>query len=111
MSLESVLLRQSAGGALPFTARATLVLAVLLLASSAAYAGVQIEVTFAGNTYTGTTDSNGIFRTTWIRNLSSGTHYAEAVDLVFVGHDWDQDLGWSEDYDGDGFPDGLLPIA
>lgn len=71
-------------------------------------AGVQIEVTFAGNTYTGMTDSNGIFRTTWIRNLGSGNHYAEAVDLAFAGHDWEQDLGWPEDYDSDGLPDALL---
>ena len=69
---------------------------------------VQIEVTFAGNIFTGTTDSNGIFRTSWIRNLSSGNHYAEAADLAFANHDWDQDLGWSEDYDGDGLPDALL---
>lgn len=75
---------------------------------SSPIAGVQIEVTFAGNTYSGTTDSNGIFRTTWIRNLSSANHYAEAVDLAFAGHDWDQDLGWSEDYDSDGLPDALL---
>ncbi|MEZ6073176.1 MAG: Calx-beta domain-containing protein [Pirellulales bacterium] len=34
--------------------------------SDAVAAGVTVTVTFAGRVYTGTTDSNGVFRTSWI---------------------------------------------
>jgi streptogramin lyase len=74
-------------------------------------AGVFVTVEFAGVTYTGTTDSNGIFRTDWIRNLSSGDHYANAVDLVLAGFVWNPlDLDLEDDSDGDGKPDAILPI-
>lgn len=50
-------------------------------------AGVTVTVTFAGQTITGTTDSNGIFRTSWQRSLSSGNHDAHvplpATKLTF----------------------------
>ncbi len=74
-------------------------------------AGVVIEVTFAGNTYTGTTDTNGIFTTSWIRNLGSGNHYANAVDLVLTGYVWDPlALDLEDDSDGDLLPDALLQL-
>ena len=75
-------------------------------------AGVMIEVTFAGTTYTGTTDSDGVFRTSWIKDLSSGDHYANAVDLVLAGYSWDplSTLHLEDDSDGDGKPDDLLSL-
>ena len=76
-----------------------------------AVAGVQIEVTFAGQTYTGTTDANGIFRTNWIRNLSSASHYANAIDLALTDFEWNPlDLDLENDSDGDGKPDDLLLV-
>ena len=72
-------------------------------------AGVTIDVVFAGRTYTGTTDSDGVFRTSWIKNLSSGDHYANAVDLVLAGYSWDPlTMDLEDDSDGDGKPDDLL---
>jgi hypothetical protein len=71
-------------------------------------AGVQIEVIFAGNTYTGTTDANGIFRTSWIRNLEGGDHYANAVDLALTGYTWDMLLDLEDDSDSIAGPDALL---
>ena len=56
-----------------------------------AAAGVEITVEFAGQIYTGYTDADGVFRTDWTKNASSGD-YAEVVDLVLADHDWD--LGW-----------------
>jgi PKD repeat protein len=79
--------------------------------SDSAAANVSVEVVFAGVTYTGTTDSNGIFRSGWIRNLSSGDHYANAVDLVLAGFAWNPlDLDLENDSDGDGKPDDVLTI-
>lgn len=72
-------------------------------------AGVEITVEFAGQTYTGATDSSGVFRTDWIRNPGSGDHYAEVVDLVLAGYFWNpliMDL--EDDTDGDGKPDDVL---
>ena len=72
-------------------------------------AGVSVTVVFTGQTYSGTTDSNGIFRTGWIRNLRSGSYYANAVDLVLTGYTWNAlDLDLEDDSDNDGNPDGLL---
>jgi hypothetical protein len=65
--------------------------------------GAAITVTFAGNTYSGTTDSNGVFTTGWIMNLR-GTHWAEVTDLALLDYLWDKDLGEDDD-DGDGLPD------
>ena len=74
-------------------------------------AGVTVTVNFAGQTFTGTTDANGIFRTSWLRNLGSGNHYANAVDLVLAGYFWAPlDLDDEDDSDGDGRPDDLLVL-
>lgn len=79
-------------------------------AADQAVAGVAIEVTFAGQTFSGFTDSNGIFRTDWMRNLGGGDHYANAVDVAMTGYNWNKLLLGEDDSDGDGFPDELLPL-
>ena len=71
-------------------------------------AGVDITVTFAGTTYSGTTDSSGVFRTPWIKNTPTGDHYANAVDLALAGYIWDSLLDLEDDSDGDGKPDDVL---
>jgi hypothetical protein len=73
-------------------------------------AGVAITVNFAGVTFSGTTDSNGIFTTSWVKKLESGTnYYANAVDLALADYFWDPlDLDEEDDSDGDGKPDDVL---
>ena len=72
-------------------------------------AGVEITVIFAGQTFTGTTDSNGIFTTGWVKKLSSGTNYsAEVQTLALMDYLWDQSLGYDGDADNDGLPDNIL---
>jgi VCBS repeat-containing protein len=71
-------------------------------------AGVSITVEFAGQTYSGTTDANGLFRTSWIGNPGSGT-YAEVVDMALVDFVWNPlALDLEDDTDGDGRPDAQL---
>jgi len=78
-------------------------------AADAVASGVTITVEFAGQTYTGTTDADGVFRTSWIKDLSSGSHYAEAVDLVLANCFWNPlTLDLEDDLDGDGLPDDVL---
>ena len=72
-------------------------------------AGVSVTVTFAGKTFTGVTDSNGVFRTNWQRKLASGDYYANAVDLALTDFVWNPlALDVEDDSDGDGRPDDLL---
>ncbi len=72
-------------------------------------AGVWIRVEFDGAIYEGTTDADGVFRTSWIKNLSSGDHEAEVVDLVLENYDWiPLTLDLEGDSDGDGLPDNIL---
>jgi len=71
-------------------------------------AGVTIQVTFAGHTYSGVTDSSGVLRTAWHRKLGSGTHYANVVDLALTGYEWDSFLDREDDTDGNGLPDDVL---
>jgi subtilisin-like proprotein convertase family protein len=72
-------------------------------------AGVAITVNFAGETFSGTTDSNGVFTTSWVRKLQSGTdYYANVVDMVLTDYVWDRLLDQKDDSDGDGDPDGWL---
>ena len=65
-------------------------------------------------TYTGSTDSGGIFRTNWIRGLESGAYTAEVADVALDGFDWNQLLGldglFHDDEDGNGLPDELFTI-
>jgi probable HAF family extracellular repeat protein len=73
--------------------------------------GVEITVTFDGVSYTGTTDADGVFRTSWIKDLSSGDHYAEVVDLALADHFWDPlDMDLEGDADGNGLPDEVLSL-
>jgi hypothetical protein len=69
---------------------------------------VSLTVEFAGQTYTGTTDADRVFGTSWIKDLGSGDHYANAVDLVLANYAWDPLMDLEDDSDGDGNPDDLL---
>ena len=72
--------------------------------------GSRSRCSSQGITYTGVTDSDGVFRTDWIKNLSSGDHYADVVDLVMAGYYWNplSSLNLEDDSDGDGLPDDIL---
>ncbi len=72
-----------------------------------AVSGATIVVTFNNVTFSGQTDSNGLFRTNWLR-LSRGNYQAEVVDLALLDHTWDTAQGWLEDDDNDGLPDRIL---
>ena len=74
-------------------------------------AGVSLAVDFAGTTHTLITDSDGIARTSWNRNLASGDYHTNVYDIVLAGFDWSPfvfDL--EDDSDGDGKPDDVLVI-
>lgn len=72
-------------------------------------AGVAITVNFAGQTFSGTTDSNGVFTTDWVKKLQTGTnYYANVVDMALSGYIWDRLLDLEDDSDGDGDPDNTL---
>jgi hypothetical protein len=70
-------------------------------------AGVEITVLFGGQTFTGTTDASGVFRTDWVKDLSADDAYANVVGLVLDGYDWDplSLLNMEDDSDEDGWPD------
>jgi hypothetical protein len=71
--------------------------------------GVAITVNFAGQTFTGTTDSNGIFTTDWVKKLQTSTnYYANVVDMALAGYLWDRLLDLEDDSDGDENPDDVL---
>ena len=53
-------------------------------------AGVAITVEFADQTFTGTTDANGVFTTDLVKKLSSGTEYYANV-FTFMADDYDGD--------------------
>ena len=90
--------------------------------SDAGLAGVLVTVVFtdaSGQTihqFSGTTDSNGIFRSDWFNVADPGNYHAEATDLVLAGFVWDPDSLFDptsndDDFDFDGNPDELLEIA
>jgi hypothetical protein len=54
------------------------------------------------------TDSNGVFRTDWFRNLSSGSYSANVVDLALTGYVWHSQLDLEDDDDTIAGPDDLL---
>lgn len=77
-------------------------------------AGATITVNFAGLDYTGMTDANGVFRTSWRSNLSKGTgYYANVVALSHSQYNWslfDNVDDREDDSDGDGSPDDYLML-
>ena len=60
-------------------------------------AGVAIEVVFAEQTYAGYTDADGIFRTDWIKDIGSGDHHADVVDLMIASRYWNTLLDLEDD--------------
>ena len=71
-------------------------------------AGVAITVTFGGQSYSGVTDANGIFRTSWIRNPGSGSA-ADVVDLALNDFSWNPlALDLEDDSNGNNLPDAIL---
>ncbi len=89
-------------------------------ATDAGAAGVAVSVELTDTsgqvlTFTGITDSQGIFRSEWIRGLSPDTYRAEVVDLAIAGFTWDpfdvlDATANDDDADFDGAPDQLLTI-
>jgi hypothetical protein len=83
-------------------------------------AGVAVTVRLTSSsgqvlTLTGTTDSQGIFRSEWLKGLTAGSYRAEVVDLALAGFSWDpfdvlDATANDEDFDFDGAPDELLFI-
>ena len=74
-------------------------------------AGVQVTVTFANKTFTGLTDSEGIFRSEPIKGVKSGEYFANVIDLALTDFVWDPlALDLEDDTDEDGLPDNLLSI-
>ena len=54
-------------------------------------------MTFAGEVYQGTTDSNGFFRTEYIKGLGSGDYLADVDILMADGYDWDVGMDLEDD--------------
>jgi hypothetical protein len=71
-------------------------------------AGVQVTITFAGETYVEVTDADGLVRTPWGKNLRSGSYYANVTDLALDGFTWDPLLDLEDDSDDEIGPDDLL---
>ena len=77
--------------------------------------GVSVVATFRDSsgdivgTYTGTTDSNGIFRGPWNPGLIAGEEYTAEVELSHPIYDWNHliDLAFADD-DDDGLPEYFL---
>ena len=67
--------------------------------------GANIEVTFDGMLFVGTSDVQGIYKLPWQVNAGKQSHSVEVVDLVLGEYEWDQSLGYSVDEDEDGFVD------
>ncbi len=80
------------------------------ISKSECQAGAQVTLVFNGMTYSGVTDSNGTFRTDWIKNLNSGNYNAEVTDLVMADFDWNHLLDLEDDDDVDGLPDRWFAI-
>ena len=41
--------------------------------------------------------ADGVFRTAWIKDLSSGDHYAHVVDLMMANYYWNRLLDLEDD--------------
>jgi len=80
--------------------------------TDAPVSGATVMVTVVGSsgttTLSGTTDSNGTFRTGWMMNLANGTYTAEATNLTHAAYVWNKELDPTTndaDADGDNLPD------
>jgi uncharacterized delta-60 repeat protein len=79
--------------------------------SDAVVSGANVTVVLTGpvpGIFSGSTDSNGVFRTNWVRDVSDGIYTAEVTSLTHSTLSWDQDLdptGNDTDIDGDNLPD------
>ena len=52
---------------------------------------------------------SGIFTTSWVKKLESGTdYYANVVDMALTGYVWDHLLDLEDDSDDDGNADDVL---
>ena len=88
------------------------------LASSidASAAGVLVTVQLRDSsgglagTYTGTTNSQGVFQTDWIKGLTDDTYTANVTDLALAGFFWNDLLDEEDDADGDGWPDDVFAL-
>lgn len=62
--------------------------------------------------YSGLTDAQGIFRSSWIRGLSNGNYRAEVVDMALASYYWNHALDpFGKDADNDGLPDDVLIVS
>jgi hypothetical protein len=65
-------------------------------ATDAVVSGATVTLTVVGPgvsaTFSGSTDSNGVFRTTWLSNLNNGAYVADVTSLSHVTYVWDQGL-------------------
>lgn len=76
-----------------------------------ANAAVSVELTRPDGsvgTFSGTTNSAGVYATPWIRGVPDGTYTAEVTGLVSATFNWNQALdpnGDDTDTDGDDLPE------
>jgi hypothetical protein len=62
------------------------------------------------DTYTGTTNSSGVFQTSWIKGLADDDYTANVTDLALAGFFWNDLLDEEDDTDGDGWPDDVFAL-
>jgi hypothetical protein len=81
-------------------------------ATDALVSGATVTLAVVGTglnaTFSGSTDSNGDYRTSWLSTLADGTYVAEVTNLGHVTYTWDQGLDPTSndaDVDGDNLPD------
>jgi uncharacterized membrane protein len=65
---------------------------------------------FETTTYSGYTDSNGVFRSDWISGLAPGEYTIEVIDLAHATLNWNMLLDVEDDWDGDGLPDDVFAL-
>ena len=82
--------------------------------AGAAGASVSLRIRDASGvvvaTLSGTTDSQGIYNTGWLRLGSSSSYSVNVTDLALAGFAWNPFLDKEDDSDGDGYPDDVLIV-